>query len=530
MYTKFFDEFIKITDGKYPMLKLSGAKYVRAKNLLNVNFIISAFEIQQFSEAQKSDVLNCVQKIFPGVDVEITYTRTYADNTVVKNKILEFLNRNNQMLFRSVNDENTVINVSDNDVIVTFKLDTPVYKLLNSGTLVTDLTDFLDKSFNQTISIRSEECVSDTDDLDDMDFMPNTTANIDVSNLRLIKIDVGERAMSKAKVGGISQMPSYIADVKAESKNCVLCGKVSNVSKRFYNNKKFKPDDKKSGPEKLPLLKFMIDDSTGKIECTCFPRADEADDLEAMLATTPEIVCTGEVSRYNGSLSMTASAVFACKIDFSSINTAISKPVPSHYNFVYPENYVSMTQQSLIDDGTGKISNYLIGKTFVIFDLETTSKFTDSADIIQISALKVADGVEQQTFTTFVKPPKSIPEEITELTGIDDAMVANAPKIADVLPDFFKFTRGATLVGHNIIGYDFPIIARFAEPMGYIFDNDLLDTLVLSRKYLTEMSNHKLTTLSKALKIEHENAHRADADVLATWGVLKEIARRMERK
>ncbi len=225
---------------------------------------------------------------------------------------------------------------------------------------------------------------------------------------------------------------------------------------------------------------------------------------------------------------MTASAVFACSIDYNSINTSVGKPVPSHYNFVYPQNYVSMSQQSLIDDGADKISEYLIGKTYVIFDLETTSKFPDTADIIQLSALKVIDGVEKQTFTTFVKPPKSIPAEITELTGIDDDMVAAAPKIADVLPDFYKFANGAILAGHNIIGYDYPIIARFAEPMGYKFNNDLLDTLILSRKYLTEMSNHKLTTLSKALKIDHENAHRADADVLATWGVLKEVAKRID--
>jgi len=527
MYTKFFEEFTKATEGKYPMLKLCGAKYIRSKNLLNVNFIISAFEIQQFSDEQKADVLNAVQSLFPGIDVAVSYTRTYADIAVVKNKILEFLNKNNQMLFRSINDENTVLNISDDLIDITFKLDTPIYKMFETGTLCEDMADFLDKSFNQTISIGAEECISELQD-DDFEFITSGSAVADVSGLRLIRIDVGEKAMSRSKVDGVSQMPGYIADVKSEAKNCVLCGKISNISKRFYNNKKYNPDDKKSGPEKLPMIKFMIDDSNGKMDCTCFPRQDDADDLETMLNTTPEVVCTGDISRYNGALSMTASAVFACSIDYNSINTSVGKPVPSHYNFVYPQNYVSMSQQSLIDDGADKISEYLIGKTYVIFDLETTSKFPDTADIIQLSALKVIDGVEKQTFTTFVKPPKSIPAEITELTGIDDDMVAAAPKIADVLPDFYKFANGAILAGHNIIGYDYPIIARFAEPMGYKFNNDLLDTLILSRKYLTEMSNHKLTTLSKALKIDHENAHRADADVLATWGVLKEVAKRID--
>lgn len=529
MYTKFFDEFVRATDGKFPMLKLSGAKYSRGKNLLSVNFIISAFEIQQFSDVQRSEVLNAVKSLFPGIDVEIVYTRTYADASVVKNKILEFLNKNNQMLFRSITDDTLVMDIDEGHITVTFKLDTPIYKMFASGTISEDLTEYLDKTFNQSVSIRSEECVSLNSD-GDFDFIsPSSSASADIASLRLIKIDVGEKAMSRGKIDGVSQMPSYITDVKNESKNCVLCGKVSNVSKRLYNNKKYNPNDKKTGPEKLPLIKFMIDDSTGKMDCTCFPRTDVADDLEAMLNTTPEVVCTGDISRYNGTFSMTTSAVFACKIDYGSINTAVSKPVPASYTSVFPESFKSMTQQSLIDTAEEKISSYLLGKSFVVFDLETTSKFPESADIIQLSALKIVDGVEKQVFTTFVKPPKSIPAEITELTTIDDSMVANAPKIADVLPDFYKFAYGSILVGHNIIGYDYPIIQRFSEPMGYVFNNELLDTLILSRKYLTEMTNHKLTTLSKSLKIEHENAHRADADVLATWGVLKEIAKRIDR-
>lgn len=527
MYTKFYDEFTGKTNGKYKMLKLSGAKYEKALNMLTVNFVISAFEVQNFTDEQKSEVKNIISQIFPGVDVTVTYTRTYADNFVVMNKILEFLNKNNQMLFRSVKEDNTVIRIDDEEIHITFKLDTPLYKMFNSGTLAEDLSDYLDCHFTQTISLRSEETISDSEN-DVFDFTVSNTASTDMSSLRLISVDMGDKMMTRGRVEGISQMPGYISDVKSESPVCVLCGKVSNVSKRFYSNKKYKPDDKKSGPEKLPLIRFMIDDTTGKMECTCFPRQDDAEALETMLNTTPEVVCTGEVSRYNGSLSMTASAVFACKIDYESINTSKGKPAPREYTTVFPENYISMTQQSLIDDNSDKISSFLIGKSLVIFDLETTSKFPESADIIQISALKVVDGIEKQTFTSFVKPPMSIPPEIVELTGINDDLVANAPKISEVMPDFYKFADGSILVGHNVIGYDFPIINRIAADMGYKFNNDLLDTLILSRTYLTEMSNHKLTTLSKNLKLEHENAHRADADVLATWGVLKEIARRMD--
>ncbi|MDE6302020.1 MAG: 3'-5' exonuclease, partial [Clostridia bacterium] len=258
-----------------------------------------------------------------------------------------------------------------------------------------------------------------------------------------------------------------------------------------------------------------------------FPRPEEVEGIEAIFEQYTQVVCVGKASKFNDTLSYTVSAMFTAKINFDSIKLNVSKPVPEHYRTVMPENCVSMQQQSLLDGGAAAVSEFFKSKSFVIFDLETTSKMVDSAHIVQISALKIVDGVEKQSFDTFVKPPIHIPEDVVEVHHIDDETVVNAPKIEEVIPDFYKFTRGAILVGHNIIGYDYPIINRVASESGYIFDNELLDTLTLARKYMPEMSNFKLTTLSKNLKIEHENAHRADSDVFATWGVLKEVAKRM---
>ena len=525
MYTKFYEEFTRMTNGSYKMIKLSSAKYEKAKNLLTVNFIISAFEVSSFDDAQKNGVAEAIRKMFPGVKVAVTYTRTYADSMVVTNKVMEYLYKSSQMIFRSLKESDVSVRVTDDELFVTVKLTSTFYQMFMEASLESELKDYLECLFTQAISVRAEE-VADSNEGGFEFVMPSATKP-EYSDLRLITVDVGEKLMARGKTEGVSQMPSYISDVKKECQGCVLCGKLSNISKRFYNNKKYSADNPKNGPEKLPLIRFMIDDTTGKMECTCFPRFDEADALETTLYSAKEVVCVGDVSRYNGNLSMTASAVFACTVDYDSIKESQGKPAPKEYNTVYPENCLSVSQQSFIDEEE-KVSSFLKGKTLVIFDLETTSTSTETAEIIQLSALKVVDGVEKQTFTTFVKPTKSIPKEIVELTSIDDGMVANAPRIADVIPDFFKFTQNSVLVGHNIIGYDFPIINRVAGDMGYKFKNELIDTLTLSRVYLKEMSNHKLTTLSKALKLEHENAHRADADVLATWGVLKEIARRMD--
>lgn len=106
-------------------------------------------------------------------------------------------------------------------------------------------------------------------------------------------------------------------------------------------------------------------------------------------------------------------------------------------------------------------------------------------------------------------------------------MVADKPTFKEVLPDFFKFTRGAVLVGHNISGYDYPLLAKYADAEGYVFDNEMEDTLILARKYLTEVRHCGLEALSRAFNISHDNAHRAMADVFATVEVLRIIAKRM---
>lgn len=527
MYTKFYEEFVKATDGKFPMLKPQGATYDKSGTTLTVRFIISAFEISEFSDQQKAEVLRAVESLFPGISAEVQYIRTYADNAVVKNRIMEYLNLNNQMLFRSLTDDNLVIAVDENDITVKIRLETPIYKMFIAGNLQEGLSEWLERNFNQNIDLSAEEiALSATDDFN-FKLAVSTTAATDIAGLRLIDVETGEKIFSRGKVGGITQLPNYIVDVKGESDNLILCGKVSNLSKRTYKNKKYNPADKKSGPEELPLIRFMLDDTTGKMDCVCFPRPEEVEQIETAFEHYTQVVCIGKAAKYNDTMSYTVSAIFTCKINFDSIKFSVSKPVPATYNTVYPEDCVSMEQQSLIDGELSSVNAYFKGKTLVIFDLETTSKMADSAHIVQISALKVVDGAEKQKFDTFVKPPIHIPEEVVEVHHIDDETVENAPKIEEVIPDFFKFTRGAILVGHNVISYDYPIINRVASEFGYIFDNELLDTLALARKYMPEMSNHKLTTLSKNLKIEHENAHRADSDVFATWGVLKEIARRM---
>lgn len=529
MNTRFFEEFTIKSKGEFPMLKLNSATYYKQQRELVVKFIISAFEVRSFGEDDKKKVQSIVEEMFSGVNVNIQYIRTYADNNVVKNKILEFFNRSNQMLFRKINDDTLKIEVGDNDIDIKFVFDTATYKLLTAGDLLDRLYDYLDCNFNQHVDIVTEENNFEVSSEEIEDVHIDTTIKTDAT-MRLVETRTGAKIYTRGKIGGISQMPNYIIDVKGACENIVLCGKVFGIEKKTYKNKRYNPDDAKSGPEILPFVKFMLDDTTAKIECVCFAGNDENADKIVALKEHSQVICMGKVSwsQFANAWSFTVNAMFEADINFDSIHLKSQKPVPDKYVTIKPEKFVDTTQKSLLDDGKSQeINDYFKGKTFVVFDLETTDLKTDIAEIIELAALKIVDGVETETFQTLIKPVATISKEISDITHITNTMVLDSPSVENVMPDFFKFTHDAILCGHNIAGYDFPIISRIAEKMGYNFDNELVDTLLLARKYLTELPNCKLETISKAYGISHENAHRAMSDVFATVGALKIIAQRM---
>lgn len=530
MATKFFEEFTIRSKGEFPMLKLNSATYYKDKRELVVKFIISAFEVRSFDEESKKKVQSIIEQMFSGVSVSVQYIRTYADNNVVKNKVLEFFNRTNQMIFRRINDDTLKIEVGDNDIDVKFVFDTPTYKLLTAGDLLAKLEEYLDCSFNQNIDIIAEESLYSEQKEQDFDMHIDTTLHAD-SALRLVSARVGEKVYSRGKIDGISQMPNYIVDVKGACDNIVLCGKISQIEKKSYKNKKYNPDDPKSGPETLPFDKFILDDTTAKIEGVSFVANDEDADKIVALKEQSQVICMGKVtwSQYSGAWSFQVNAMFEADIDFDSIHLKSVKPLPEKYTTIIPQKYVDMSEKTLLDveKPTKVINEYFKDKTFVIFDLETTDLKTESAEIIELAALKVVGGVPTETFQTLIKPLAAIPEEITNITHISNAMVLDAPNVESVIPDFYKFAHDAILCGHNIAGYDFPILSRIGEKNGYVFNNELCDTLLLARRYLTELPNCKLETISKAYGILHENAHRAMSDVYATFGALEEIAKRM---
>ncbi len=525
--TKFFEEFLAKSNGAFPELKFNSATYYREKHSLDVRFIISAFDSKLYDDKKKTEVQSIVESIFPGINIVVTYIRTYADKTVVTNKIYEYFNKYEQMLFKFLSEDNIDVIVEEKEILIKISFDTPTYLILKKGESDVRLKEFLDESFNGNIEVEYIERPSDITNLKVEDIMPKRTFSTGQS-FRLIKTEGCEKVYARGKISGVNQMPNYICDIKNPSENVVLCGKISGLQHKEYKNKKFNPDDPNSRePEFKPMFRCILDDTTSKIECVCFPRLNDAEALKS-LEENQEVICLGNVSvsSYNGALSYALDGIFKCSIQFDSIQKIQNKSCPSKYTKVFPEPYATMSQDSLFGEEQD-LPEFLKGKTFVVFDFEATDKYINTAEPIELAAVKMVNGKLTEVFQTFVKPNELISDFITGLTSITNEMVRFAPKFEEVLPDFFKFTRNATLVGHNISGYDYPLLEKYAREEGYKFDNDMVDTLLLSREHLKEFKRFDLESLSKNLNISHDNAHRAISDVYATAELLKILANRL---
>lgn len=154
--------------------------------------------------------------------------------------------------------------------------------------------------------------------------------------------------------------------------------------------------------------------------------------------------------------------------------------------------------------------------TFICFDIETTGLSAARDKITEIGAVKVENGVITDTFSTFANPEMPIPQKITQLTGITDDMVKDAPSQSEAVGAFLEFAGDNVLVAHNA-PFDTSFIAKSCEDMGREYNYTSIDTVAISRAILTDIKNCKLDTVAKFLRLGDFNHHRAtdDAEMLA---------------
>jgi len=175
----------------------------------------------------------------------------------------------------------------------------------------------------------------------------------------------------------------------------------------------------------------------------------------------------------------------------------------------------------------------LVRTTFVVLDLETSGSAPHlGANITEIGAVKVRGGEVLGEFQTFINPGTPIPSFITELTGINDAMVSSSPRIAEVFPILLEFLGAeneTVFVAHNA-PFDLSFLKAAATASEYKWPKfPVIDTAKLARKVLgrDEVINCKLGTLAEFFNASVSPTHRALDDALATVDVLHALIGRV---
>ena len=185
--------------------------------------------------------------------------------------------------------------------------------------------------------------------------------------------------------------------------------------------------------------------------------------------------------------------------------------------------------QATIED----LGRPLVRTTFVVLDLETSGGAPHlGAHITEIGAVKVRGGEVLGKFQTFINPGTPIPSFITELTGINDAMVSSSPRIAEVFPVLLEFLGAeneTVFVAHNA-PFDLSFLKAAASASEYKWPKfTVIDTAKLARRVLSrdEVVNCKLGTLAEFFNASVSPTHRALDDALATVDVLHALIGRV---
>ena len=164
--------------------------------------------------------------------------------------------------------------------------------------------------------------------------------------------------------------------------------------------------------------------------------------------------------------------------------------------------------------------------SFVAFDTERATA-SGAPHLLEIGAVRVADGEVQEHFQRLVCPPVPIDDECTRVHGITDDDVRAAETADAVVAAFFAWIGSERLIAHNaradahVIGFECARHGLTPPP------NRIIDTLALARKALPDAPDHQLATLVEHLGLETDDAHRALPDAVLCWQVFEACVERL---
>lgn len=469
----------------------------------------------EFSQEQKNELLKILKEVsVKDFKVVLDMTTDKMDCDIAKRLLWDFLKESCPSVYLALCDSGDSILFSESDgrISVTFKVTKKVKELLTSGALNRIkgyFASFTSIPFDFFISETEGDAADVKQTFDRLNALRERTVEAYASQpVRRVALEEKRDIIGKVRS---DCLPKYIIDVLPTEQYVLICGKVGDITKR------------ESKDNTMTICKFALTDFSGTINVTLFARDEKTLNAFCSIYEGDEIVVNGRpnVNAYsNNKLEVVASSIARCRIAKQTPQLDEFKPVPPEYAVISPMPFESSIQTNAFSE-ENRMNSVLKGRSFVVFDLETTGTQCQLDKITEIGAVKILNGKIIESFNTLINPQVSIPKEVVELTKITDDMVKDKPIFAEVCGDFYKFCHDCTIVGHNI-SFDYGFIDYYARPCGYLFNNPQIDTLSLARKYFQDKQSknkpkdNKLETLARFFNLESGDFHRAAYDSLMT--------------
>lgn len=500
---EFLDKFNEVTNGKFEYLRVKKIDIQKKPPVILVDFLAPCEMLDKFISADdKEEIATAVAQIVPdSFKIEVAFTKAYVNEEIVKRHVMSFFAEKYPTVL--IESGEIDIKIENQIVFITVNMKSTFYGYFKSVDLSQKMSQYMSHKICNNIKVQILDSKKDIDY--NVDLATEDTITI-VS--RKIRTNNHEKVVGKE----ITQKARYIVDRGDSEENAIYAGEVVD----FKRN-----ESKKTGNS---YYVFKISDTTGDLVCKAFTKY-QGEGVYDTIGIGDEVIVQGRIEpdTYLHDSVLLCRDVSKCKIDKSSIILKEElKSAPLSYVAVKPQKFVDYIQDDLFAEDKNEVPGFLVGKTFVVFDFETTG--TDVSDeVTELGAVKMVDGVITETLSTFVNPHRHIPEKITELTSITDDDVKNAPDMSDVIADFYKFSENCILVGQNV-SFDKMFVDKYAKKNGYMFSNRTMDTLEMARKSIV-CKNYKLGTLCEYFGITLEGAHRAVNDCLATAKLFVELVK-----
>ena len=484
-------------------LFLKEAVYFRRTGRLKLLFLIK----RPVTSALREEVQKTAAELVPDCvrSVEAEIRRAYFDEEILTGFLTDYLKKHAPALSGCLALEKVVPAGEDKKTRLLFRADPAVRPYVEQNRFPFALADLLEQTFCEPfeVEVRYESLLAEG--------LPQAPEGGYRRPEQLRRIYIRD---PRPLVGSPIESPAaeYLIDMEKPRKSVVLCGKVERFSYRLTKTEKH-------------MFRFTLKDFTGSVSCLYFSSEKNLEKMKVFEEEGEhEILAQGELREDERS----GLCFWIRDIELCSLPTEFtpapmpSKPAPDHYAVVFPKKIELSAQENLFEAADSSVSPFLLGRTFVVFDTETTGLYYDLDRIIELGAVRIENGVICEGFHTMIDPERAIPESAAAVNHITDDMVRGQPKIEEVLPDFFKFTRGAALVGHNI-EFDIKFLQFAAKKNGYFFENELYDTMELARENVKGLPNLQQKTVAARFGIDVGSAHRALDDALTCARIFLEV-------